>query len=158
MATLLLLAELLADYAGDLGIEIVALNGEDYYAASGEMQFLALNEGRFGEIVLGINLDGVGYQEGRTAFSPYDCPAELASIVRQTLAAYPELLEGEPWYQSDHGLFLMHQRPALAFTSELFTPLWMEIAHTPKDVPEIVDTNKLVATASALRDLLLRLD
>ncbi len=34
---LLLLAELLTDYAGKLGAEIVALNGEDYYAASGEV-------------------------------------------------------------------------------------------------------------------------
>lgn len=43
---LLLLAELLADYTGQLGIEIVALNGEDYYVASGEKQYLSLNEGR----------------------------------------------------------------------------------------------------------------
>lgn len=32
---LLLLAELLADYAGQVGIELVALNGEDYYSSPG---------------------------------------------------------------------------------------------------------------------------
>ena len=37
---LLLLAELLRNYDGDLGIELVALNGEDYYSNPGEMLYL----------------------------------------------------------------------------------------------------------------------
>jgi aminopeptidase YwaD len=36
LIVMLLLAELLADYAGRLGIEIAALNGEDYFATPGE--------------------------------------------------------------------------------------------------------------------------
>ena len=48
---LLLLAELLAGYAGGLGIELVAMNGEDYYANPGELQWLALNAGRFTDIL-----------------------------------------------------------------------------------------------------------
>jgi aminopeptidase YwaD len=60
VTVLLVLAELLSDYTGDLGIEIVALNGEDYYDAPGEKLWLQQNAGRFGEIALGINLDGAG--------------------------------------------------------------------------------------------------
>ena len=67
------------------------------------------------------------------------------------------MFEGEPWYQSDHGLFLMHERPAVALTSERFSTLWTEIAHTPHDVPAIVDPDKLVEAARALRQLLHRL-
>jgi aminopeptidase YwaD len=67
-------------------------------------------------------------------------------------------VEGEPWYQGDHGLFLLKQRPALALTSELLTELMTEIVHTPKDAPEIVDSSKLATVAFALRDLLLRLE
>lgn len=155
---LLLLAELLADYSGQLGIEIVALNGEDYYAASGEKLYLSRNAGKFGEIVLGINLDGVGYCEGHTAYSLYDCPADLENLIRALFIRNPGLLEGEPWYQSDHSLFVINQRPALAFTSERFTVLWTEIAHTPKDIPEIVDPTKLVEVAVALQELLHSLD
>lgn len=155
---LLLLAELLADYSGQLGIEIVALNGEDYYAASGEMQYLSMNEGKFTEIVLGINLDGVGYYQGDTAYSLYDCPTDIESLIHNTFALHKGVVEGEPWYQSDHGLFLMNQRPALALTSERFTELWTEIAHTPEDTPEIVDSAKLVEVAIALRELLGSLD
>lgn len=158
VVVLLLLAELLADYAGELGVEIVAMNGEDYYSGPGEQLYLELNAGRMAEILLGINLDGAGYHQGHTAYSLYGCPPGLAHTIHQVLAAHPELREGEPWYQSDHGLFLMHGVPALAITSERFVELWMEIAHTSRDRPEIVDPGKLVAAARALHDLVLRLD
>lgn len=151
---LLLLAELLADYDGRLGLEIVALNGEDYYAASGEMAYLVQNEGKFPEIILGINMDGVGYAEGSTAYSLYGCPSDVEKGIRETFAHFDGLVEGEQWYQSDHGLFLMHGRPALALTSDQFTALWTEIAHTPRDTPAIVDPHKLVEVAQALQALL----
>ncbi len=155
---LLLLAELLADYSGNLGLEIVALNGEDYYSSPGEQQYLNINAGRFGEISLGVNLDGVGYHQGNTAYSLYDCPSDMADLIHKTFSAYMEMVEGESWYQSDHGLFLMNHRPALAITSERFVELLAEIAHTPKDSPEIVDTTKVGEVALALRDLVLHLD
>jgi aminopeptidase YwaD len=52
----------------------------------------------------------------------------------------------------------MNQRPALAITSEELGELMSEITHTPKDTPEIVDVNKLVDVATALCDLLPRLN
>jgi aminopeptidase YwaD len=155
---LLLLAELLAEYQGHLGVELVALNGEDHYANPGEQQYLQMNAGRFDEIVLGINLDGVGYRHGNTAYSLYECPPELAGMTRRVFSAQPTLLEGEPWYQGDHSLFLMQQRPALALTSERAFELLTTIIHTPHDRPELIDSTKLVASAYALRDLVVQLD
>jgi aminopeptidase YwaD len=158
IVVLLLLAELLADYSGELGIEIVALNGEDYYSGVGEQEYLRMNSGRFKEIVLGINLDGAGYHRGKTAYSLYDCPPEIVASIRKVFSANEELVEGEPWYQGDHGLFLMNERPALAITSERFIEILSEIAHTARDRPEIVDTVKLVRIALGFRDLLVVLD
>ena len=34
------------------------------------------------------------------------------------------MVEGEPWYQSDHAIFIQQQRPALAITSDRFDELW----------------------------------
>lgn len=155
---LLLLAGLLACYSGNLTIELVAMNGEDYFSAPGEQQYLTLNTGRFDEIALGINIDGAGYHKGSVAYSLYDCPDAVASAIHETLAAHDGIVEGPPWYQGDHGIFLMQQRPALAFTSALVSELMREITHTPKDTPDILDVTKLVTLAKALRDLLLRLD
>ena len=155
---LLLLVELLADYSGNTGIEIVAMNGEDYYTNPGEQQYLARNKGKFDEIVLGINLDDVGFFKGRVAYSLYDCPAEIASSIRNVFSGYADMIEGQPWYQRDHGLFLLNHIPALALTSELVAELMAEVTHTPKDTPEMVDASKLVTTALALRDLILHMD
>jgi aminopeptidase YwaD len=157
VAVLLLLAELLADYAGSLAIEMVAMNGEDYYSNPGEQMYLAFNAGRFHEMVLGINLDDVGYYRGKIAYSLYGCSEELADLIRKTFSRHEGLIEGESWYQGDHGLFLMNQTPALAITSELLGELMSEITHTPKDSLVIVDPTKLVTLALTLRDLLLRL-
>ncbi len=153
VTVLLLVAELMAGYAGSLGVEIVALNGEDYYSNPGEMLYLRQNAGRFDEIVLGINIDGAGYRQGATAFSLYDCPTELAGLVRQVLAQHAGIVEGEPWYQGDHFLFLMHQRPALAITSAAVAELLGEIVHTEKDTLAIVDPARLVAVAEALAEV-----
>jgi len=158
ITVLLLLAQLLEDYSGSLGIEIAALNGEDYYSNPGEQQYLSTNSGRFAEITLGVNLDGVGFHRGNTAYSLYDCPPIIAGAIHGVFSAHEGIIEGEPWYQGDHGLFLMNQRPALAITSELAMELLTEIIHTPADSPEVVDTTKLVGVAVALRDLILHLD
>lgn len=154
VVTLLLLAELLAEYSDGLGVELVAMNGEDYYANPGERQWLAANAGRFDEILLGVNLDDVGYTKGRIAYSLYNVQAEMEDMLRQTFSRHDALIEGPPWYQGDHGLFMMNQVPAVAVTSELLEELMREITHTPKDRPETVDPEKLVLLAGALRDLL----
>jgi len=158
VVALLLLAELLADYSGNLGIEIVAMNGEDYFSNPGEQQWVALNAGRFDEILLGINLDDIGYHKGRIAYSLYDCPAGMAGSIRTLFSAHRGLVEGEPWYQGDHGLFMINHVPAVAVTSELLGELMADITHTSRDTIEIVDPDKLVTVALALRDLLLYLD
>jgi len=158
VVTLLLLAELLEDTDCRLGVEIVAINGEDYYAASGEKLYLEHNRGALSNIALSINLDAPGYRQGPTAYSLYDCPDAIAAAVRNTFGGYADLVEGEPWYQSDHMVFVQNQAPALAITSEGLMEIETAVAHTPKDRPELVDCAKLAMTASALRDLILRLE
>lgn len=157
VAVLFLLGELLADYAGDPVIELIALNGEDHYAAVGEILWIKNNAGRFSEIRLGINIDAAGYIEGETAFSLYACPPEIDQSIRSAFMAYPGMMEGEAWYQSDHSLFIQNQVPALAITSENFMHLTTYITHTPKDSPELVDYDKVVDIALVLRDLVLDL-
>lgn len=154
---LLLLAELLKDYNGPLEVEITALNGEDYYSNPGQMLYLKENESKLSEVVLGINIDGVGLFEGKTAYSLYDCPQGIGESIRGVFSPRKDMVEGGPWYQGDHGLFIMNRRPALAITSDNMEKL-LEIAHTPKDHLGMVDPQKLADTAEALMELVLNLD
>jgi aminopeptidase YwaD len=158
VVVLLLLAELLENYNGHLGIEIVALNGEEYYSSPGEVQYLERNQGRLNEILLNINLDMVGYYQGNTAYSLYNCPDDIVKSIRKAFSTQKDIVEGEPWYQGDHMIFTQNQIPALAITSGHFMELLTHIAHTARDRPELVDCSKLTHVALALRGLLLDLD
>jgi hypothetical protein len=50
-------------------------------------------------------------------------------------------------------LFVMNQRPAVAVTSEQVWQIVSEIAHTDKDLPALVDPNRLVHLAIAFKEL-----
>jgi len=50
-------------------------------------------------------------------------------------------------------MFIQRGRPALAITSAEFWHLTSHVTHTDKDTPELVDVDKVVTVATALRDL-----
>ncbi len=156
ITVLLLLGELLAGYQADLQVEIVALNGEDYYSNPGEVLYLKKNHELFPSVLLGINIDGAGYYRGYTAVSLYDCPDPVKRSVQSTILEREGFIQGEPWYQGDHGLFLINQRPVVAITSDKIDDL-RAIAHTPEDNLDIVDCTKLIDLAGALHALLLQI-
>ncbi len=152
IVTLLLLGELLAGFKGSLQVEITAINGEDYYSNPGEQLYLKTIKDRFPEILLGINIDGVGYKNSKTAFSMYNLPPRLQETVKEVFSGYDQIIEGEPWYQGDHGLFLQKQIPALALTSEQTEEI-LKVAHTAADRPDLVDCSMLAELAEALSKL-----
>lgn len=153
VTTLLLLAERLKENTGGTPIEIVAINGEDYYAASGEIEYLQSSLGPAEDVLLAVNIDGAGYLQGQTSYSFYGVSDDRIRSIRALFSGYPDLCEGQQWYQSDHSLFIQQSIPAMAFTSGQFDALWSEIAHTPDDRPVLVARKKLVDLSGALYNL-----
>ena len=154
IAALLLTAEMLAEEQ-TLPIEFTALNGEENYAASGQVRYIDRNRGRFEQIRLAINLDGVGYKDGGTDYSLYNMPTDLEAGLRLILSGRSNLSEGPAWYQSDHSLFIQNGRPALALTSQRFEHIWGQIAHTELDRTELVEPRRVVEVSELLRDIAL---
>ena len=156
---LMILAELLKDYSGDRLIELVALNGEDYYAVPGQMKYIGKNYGKFGDMLININIDGAGYKEGPSAFSFYDLSSEMHEKAVNVLKNYPGIVKGAQWPQGDHSIFIQSGVPAIAVSSNWFTDniSVQDLTHTPKDKPEIVDCSKLVEISLALNSLILQL-
>ncbi len=152
IVTLLLLGELLADFKGPLQVEITAINGEDYYSNPGEQLYLETIKDRFPEILLAINIDGVGYINSKTAFSLYNLPPGLQETVKEVFSGFNGIIEGASWYQGDHSLFLQKQIPALALTSEQMEKI-LKVAHTEADRPDLVDCSMLAEVAIALSKL-----
>ena len=155
VVVLMLLAELLQAQALPFSLEILAVNGEDYYDAPGQKRYLQDQQGKFQQMKLAINLDGVGFVHGKTAYSLYGCPAEIEQTARAVFSQHPEFIEGEQWPQGDHSIFVMQGMPALALTTECFVELESDYAHTEKDDISIMNAGKLIDSALALKELLL---
>jgi aminopeptidase YwaD len=155
IAVLLLAAELLSNYQGELGIEIAALNGEDHYSAGGQMDYLSRYLDEFPSIHLAINIDDVGHGKGRSAYSFYECPDDLEKKATGVFKGFKGLCQGEPWFNGDHMIFVMNQVPSIAITAEHIQALMRSVTHTAKDAPENIDSRKLVEVAASL-DALVR--
>jgi aminopeptidase YwaD len=148
---LLLLAEMLSEYKGDMGIEIAAFNGEDHYSAGGEMDYLKRYGDEIGSVHCAVNVDDVGYKYGGTEYSYYECSSEIKQNAEHVFKPADGIIEGEQWYNGDHMIFVQSGRPSIAFTSEKISELMATITHTQKDTPDIIDTEKLVNLGGALK-------
>ncbi|MCX7710906.1 MAG: M28 family peptidase [Clostridia bacterium] len=154
IAVLLAVAELLKEYTGKYGVEILAFNGEDYYAASGQMQYYNQTSGQFDQIVLNVNIDGAGYKHAKTSYCTLECEGKAAEIIESVFSGNEEFVRIEPWIQGDHMIFAMNQVPAIAIASENPYAISAEITHTPKDTLENVDMGKVFEIAVAIKNLI----
>jgi aminopeptidase YwaD len=150
---LLLLAELLNGFTSeDLLVELVALNGEDYYAVPGQMKYIAANQDHFDKIILNINIDGAGLKDSLSAYSVYNLPDQLAGYAAEIFGKFPGITKGTPWPQGDHSIFVQYGVPAIAFSSDWFITNMdiQDITHSPKDQPGIVDCRKIAEISKAI--------
>lgn len=154
VATLLGLGELLADYTHGPTIEIVPLNGEDNYANPGEMLWVGANEARMDDIILGINIDDAGMRGQDTHVSFYSCDDLLEAAVRQAMGAHVGISEGPKWFQSDHAIFGIYGRPAIALASADIAGFMAKYAHSERDTIELADPGILANAARFLRDVI----
>jgi len=153
LIVLLLLAEKLGNYQEPIPVEIVALNGEDYYSNPGEVLYLKEIQNQPENILLGVNIDGAGYIKGDTAVSSYGCPPVVEKLIHTLINSTTGVVNGDPWYQGDHALFIQNEIPALGVTSERMEDI-LAVAHTSRDTPALVDCAKLVAVSDFLCHLL----
>ncbi|MDD4589703.1 MAG: M28 family peptidase [Parabacteroides sp.] len=159
VSIVLLLAEMLKKQPPKYPIELVFFNGEDYYGVPGQVKYLKQNAGKFGDILLNINIDGVGYREGLSCFSALDIPGNMRGILQEILLNTPEIVEGLPWYQGDHSMFLQNGCPAIAVSSQ-----WLieniecqDITHTSKDNLSIVGYERVAECAIGIAEFVNRL-
>lgn len=157
VAVLLLLAELLFDDDRDLpvGVELLAVNGEDHYAAPGELAWLAAHGDALDQIALVINIDGAGYRYGTPSYSTYNLDPDLAHHIDTVFSNHPTLAHGPAWYQSDHAIFAMNGRSALAVTSEPIAQIIEALFHSRADTVDEVDSDQLVEIAATLAGVIM---
>ena len=159
VAIVLMLAELLKEHSSKYPIELVIFNGEDYYGAPGQVKYMEQNTGTFSDILLNINIDGAGYKEGLSCFSTFNLPENVLDTLHEVLGDTPEIVEGLPWYQGDHSMFLQNGCPAIAVSSQWFIENMecQEITHTPKDNLDIVNYERVAECVLGIAELIRKL-
>ncbi|MGM0446367.1 MAG: M28 family peptidase [Bacillota bacterium] len=147
VTALLLLADLIGKENLNYNIEIALLNGEDYYSNPGQRLYFIEKQNELKNILLGINIDGMGYINGKTAYTTYNTQITKSAI--NNFSKF-NMTEGEKWYQGEHAVLAQQGIPALAFTTNKLEEI-MSFVHTKKDNLKIVDFEKIVDTALALK-------
>lgn len=154
VATLMALAERLKEYKGLSDLEVIAFNGEDYYAVPGQMLYIKQNNRDFKDVKLVINVDGVGHKDSKTAFSFYNLSDYQTNKVMEIMDNYKNVVKGEEWYEGDHSIFLQMGVPCIAVTSSNARDVVMNISHTPKDTIDNVDIALLEDLVTFLKDII----
>ncbi len=150
ITSLLLLANLLENEKLNFNVEIALLNGEDYYSNPGQRLYFIENQKQLKKILLGINIDGMGYTNGKIAYSCYN-----NQLTDSALIIFKEfnMVEGDNWYQGEHAILAQQGIPAVAFTTSELKEI-MSFVHTERDNLSIVDFDQIIDTAFALKNFI----
>lgn len=156
VAVLLCLAELLTDYEGLPTVELVPFNGEDYYAAPGQKEWLKANEGRLGDIILGINIDDAGLRDWDTHVSFYGVSEPLKTVALKAAQSRDGFGEGPEWFQGDHAILAMKGVPVMAIASAGMYEFMARYAHSERDTFDLADYDKIADIALHVREVIER--
>ena len=129
-------------------IEIVLLNGEDYYSTPGEMAYMG---GLTPEYNLAVNVDGVGLKDSATSVSFYECPKQIEERIMEHAKRIDGIEKIEPWPMGDHMIFAMYGIPTIALTAANIFSLVNTFTHTPDDDMKNID---FAVLSNAVRFLL----
>lgn len=140
VAVLLALSEIFRDTVPvDVGVELVAFNGEDYFSTPGQVTYLDTYGIEFNQIKLAINCDGVGLNNSKIGISLMECPKTYGDRIESVKQAFSNIKTLPPWYQGDHMLFASAQVPTLAITSTGIFKLMDNVIHTENDQSDLID-------------------
>lgn len=155
VAVLLTLSEILKDAAlVDVGIELVAFNGEDYFSIPGQMAYLDTYNSEFNQIKLAINCDGLGLKNSKTGISFMECPEKCVDQIESISQSFQDIEKLPPWHQGDHMLFASAKVPTLAITSTGIFELMDTIIHTKHDRPHLVDSELILEVCLFLQEII----
>jgi aminopeptidase YwaD len=138
VATLLALARDFAAQAPEMGIEMVAMAGEENHGV-GNGEYMRRCADSLGSLAAVINIDGVGHRLGTNTATLLGGTPETQAALRETLADFPGMQWVEPWYESDHSSFAMRGVPAIAISSTGHA----KVLHTSQDTLDWLSAEKL---------------
>jgi aminopeptidase YwaD len=138
IAVLLALAEAFTRKDLEVGLEFIAFGDEEYYAYSDGM-YVDERSGQMENIILAINVDGVGQRLGTNNLALMAASEPLRALLDETLKEYLGVIWTDPWPQSNHSTFAFRGVPSVALNSNGVKNL----LHQPQDTLKWMSEDKL---------------
>jgi aminopeptidase YwaD len=138
VAILLALAEALASRSLRLGLEWIAVNGEEN-GGLGDVEYLRRHGDALGRALALVNVDGVGGRVGVNSLAVMGASQAFEAQVARVHGRYPGVVRVDPWYESDHSAFLFRGVPCIPLSSVGVA----NINHLPADTIEWIGPGKL---------------
>jgi aminopeptidase YwaD len=148
VAVLLTLAESFSNRDLPLGLEWIALNGEEN-GGLGDVEYLRRGEGELEQILAVINVDGVGQQVGANSITAMSGSQAFHDQIRKVHKRYPGVVWVDPWYESDHTAFLRQGVPSVPISSVGVA----NVVHLPTDTVEWISPAKLSEVVSLVTEV-----
>ena len=127
----------------DCDIDIVPFNGEEYYEASGEVEYLKYISSGQNEVSLVINIDSPCHAGSKIAVSLYNFDDPAKEVVDHLMHTQNEVVYGPEWYAGDHAAFAFRGIPCMVLTSSDLFEGGLDNTHTMQDTPETVDLSQI---------------
>jgi aminopeptidase YwaD len=148
VAVLLALAESLARSDPLIGLEWLAVNGEET-GGLGDAEYLHRRESELEHLLTVINVDGVGQQLGANSITMLGASRPFEDQVRKVHQRYPGVVWVDPWYESDHSAFFWRGVPCIALSSVGVA----NVGHLPADTATWISPAKLDEIVSLITDV-----
>ena len=154
IAIILFLSKLINPEMTDYCLELLLLNGEDYYSTPGQIKYMEEYLNPENNIDLAVNCDGLGLKNSKAAIAKMGIPEEKEMIINQLIERRKDFEIIDPWVEGDHMLFQTNNIAAIALTSKNIFEMIDNIIHTEKDRIELVDYEKINEVIIFLKDLI----
>lgn len=142
-AILLSLAQTLTRQDWPFDLEFIAFNGEEALPI-GDDEYLRRLGSELDQILIALNMDGVGPYLGATSIAVFSASCDFETQIARMIEHYPDVVQVEPWPESNHSTFSFRGVPSLALSSVGARNL----AHTPFDRLEIISPQRMLEAAT----------
>jgi len=154
VAVLLALAKKISDKSFPFTVEFVTFAGEETYAL-GEIKYFEEYEEELKDLLLVINVDGVGLAASFPSVVTFGTDQRIESIVDESMKTCSTFRRVEPWYAGDHTMFVYRNIPCIAISSQVFGQNIATITHCELDTYDIVSIDHLEETINFIENILI---
>lgn len=139
--------------SSDYDIDIVPFNGEEYYEASGEVEYLKDMSSSQDQVSLVINIDSPCHMGSKIAVSLYNFDESAREVVDRLMQTQKEVVYGPEWYAGDHAAFAFRGIPCMVLSSSDLFEGGLDDTHTMRDTLDTVNLSQVELAADFINQM-----